>query len=187
VTRVQPAFIRQSSASNYCAVYATAMLASAAGVAMDRRRALREFGLSRTNPHYRGASLSKVIDVFRRTVRPRVARWIFWRKVDVAVLASAARVQIANTGAPALVSFRAVHRRRGFECTHATLIVEADSRLRLLDPLGRRPADDQGWNAEVAPEPDASGKLEARGTCYAIDVHGPASLLQWNDMETSDP
>jgi hypothetical protein len=162
----------QSWRSNYCAVYATAMLLSRLGVKIRRREeAWSLFGLTRTQRHnYAGTSLRKVREIIAEQSGVIAPRWTNYWRLDSRRLISAMVREVAL--GPTLLSFDGVS-LRGVRGSHIVVAVsESGSKVEVMDPLGRQTTGGPNVSIDLR-----SGKV--CGAAYRILVKRGAWLLRY--------
>lgn len=179
-------FIRQSIRSDYCAVHSTAMALTLAGHVTSRRESLRLFS---AGTRWTGASHASIAEaIFRRT--GQVGRWRHGPSGDSQVLLTwLHKTAAALKGCPAVVTAYCQHRTLNLVCGHSFVLVGLTStHIQLLDPLGRRPADNTSMNIflALAQRPEA-GLLTATGAVWDLCASSQVSVLKVEKITDAQP
>lgn len=169
-------FFRQSWRSNYCGVYATAMLLTHLGEPVNSREgAKRLFGLQRTNRiHYKGASLREMFIVLKTTAMFGHLRWTLYARMTSYRFILGVLGQVRH--GPTLLSFDAVS-KSGIRASHVVVVTDylESGSLCCVDPLApTAPPGPLSGNVVLSPR---TGIVTGSG--YRADPVSKTWLLQW--------
>jgi hypothetical protein len=177
--RRRMAFLRQSWSSNYCGVYAAGMFLSLLGKEVNRIEACSLFHLSETNDEYDGATPLEVVRALRQAGALANARWQFFRRFDLTSIQKSLASKSNWRRFPSILFFGIIHRQRGLRARHFAVITDAGCfGLRLLDPLGRDPANG-GHNVSLVASGAGHKELRSVGCNYLVDTRIEAAVLYW--------
>lgn len=174
-------FLRQSFRSDYCGVYATAMLVAALGSPVSRSKALQLFGLygRRERAGFDGTSHEQMREVLLSETGVRRAEWTLDTEFSFNRVCEALRTHVLRAHCPTIITFGAIHRRLGVSCCHAALVTHFDeSRIRLLDPLGGSPGVD-GFNVTLERSGAAPEDVLTHCATHAVVPAMPSAVLSW--------
>jgi hypothetical protein len=150
------------------------MLLSLLGVATERRRALRIFGLRASNPDYDGTALDQIGRLLKHQGIAARARWRHWRTFDVARARLALGRWLAETRRATVVAFGAAHAGTRLRCRHVALLIGvSEDAILLLDPLGQAP-ERAMYNVRIG----LSGRAE--GSFYTVVRRLGLDVLEWS-------
>jgi hypothetical protein len=164
-------FIQQSIRSDYCGVYATAMLLSLLGEPISRRRAHKIFGVVPAN--WMGTSCRGITTAIRRVMPAATSTWRHGRPQG----GKSFQGFCAKGGSmPALVSAWCFHRRYRVICGHAFVITGmSEHAVRIVDPLCPPPTTD--WNAAIDTADTELPYLNVQGSAWMVDLRHSISIL----------
>jgi hypothetical protein len=173
-------FIRQSSRSNYCGVYSTAMLLSLLGRPTTRSRALALFKLHQNNPDYTGAAHSDMKRVVAAETPAGSWRWNSYRGFNLVSISRSLRTDFRKTLLPALLSFGIIHKNGKFRCGHVVVATRTSGNvIEVLDPLASAPKSLGRANVWLQ-KADASSRVRVIGNSYKVDHESDAAILRWS-------
>ena len=160
-------FLRQSIRSDYCAVYAAATLAGLCGAVIDRKQALRSFGVRAGA--WSGAPDLQVAQVLEGWLPGARAVWHHRRVRSIQQLLDCVS-QLVPSGTYGLLAAMCRHTRHQVEADHAVVIVQAQpSSLRLIDPLSCPPRPSCISNAHVSTtSPQFGDRIAVDGAAWSF-------------------
>jgi hypothetical protein len=177
-------FIRQTSRSNYCGVYATGMLLSILGLQITRGDALTLFNISRSNASYKGATLDEISTVVAGIAALRRVQW----QEEHAFRFSRIAKFLNRFARPTLLSFGIVHKNNVWRCRHVAVVIKASSHsIELLDPLGAPPRGTSVTNVQLVSRMPDFNRVRVIGASYSVNHEAATDILKWNQKRELGP
>lgn len=174
--------------SNYCAIYACAMLHGFAGVHIDRPTAHRLFRPRHDDGStFTGLTRRQIVKALRTTRLIGAARWRTVQKPTFERVEKAVSHALKLTVLPTLIVFGARHRRTNQHCIHCAIAVRSSAAgIEVLDPLAAPPGGRRRSNVTFRPPPAATEVCHVEGCFYAVDSASEFSVLIWDEPYESD-
>jgi len=173
-------FLGQSTRSNYCGVYACAMLMSLLGFSTARAVALAAFRTGTSISDYPGTTLQMISEVLTEKTHVREPRWQVYRHFPTDRIRRALAGHFARTGDPTILCFGARLRAAGLRGRHAVVALGINSSgIRILDPLGSAPSALSFGNA-ILRHPLGTDFAPVDGCPYDLLPARAAAVLTWS-------
>jgi hypothetical protein len=168
-------FLAQSIYSDYCAVYATAMALSLAGVPTTRRRALSLFN---AKTGWQGATHAQISEVLRNQLPCLRSRWRHWQFATPVEAALQLR-RVSADSSLTLVTGYCRLRKYDVVCGHAFVVTGyRDGCVLILDSLGKRPSEGEQFNARISVNQEQAKLLVVDGSMWDICLAQPISVIR---------
>ena len=174
LTRSAEVFIRQSWRSQYCGVYATAMLLSLLGQTTHRHQAKALFLSNRSATAYEGAYLDDISHVLDRSGVIRCVEWLYFDGLRLERLAKRIHGHGRSLMMPSIISFGIIHPVLRVQARHAAVVLwVSNERIELLDSLAPPPAGSSAANTVL------TAPHQVIGAGYHINARATVALLRW--------
>jgi hypothetical protein len=168
-------FIRQDIRSDYCAVYATGMCLSLAGMPTSRKDARELFG---ARAHWPGASHSQIRLAVQRRHPDFNGRWRHLKASSGREVYRALELAV-GAGSPVLVTAYCRHRALRITCGHAFVATQlTGAGIGVLDSLSGKPGGRACHNAIIVDGNVTSRWVRVVGAPWDISVLHPVSFLR---------